>query len=110
MPDVVLYGANIGTLLALISACIFLLAIRDCMLTDQVIKRGGRERNPFVRWWYGWSVPLVGPVRWAIKLAITVVALWALWTFASPLQLTISLVILFGLMLWVVNHNAAQLR
>ncbi len=89
------YGALSLALLA------FGLNVADSMLTDAILARGGREKNPVMA--FLMAQPLSRPFRWSIKLGICVgyfwlawPALWALALFAAPFA-------------WVVWHNSRVL-
>ena len=103
LPPVILFDTNIAVGLAILTLLTFLLNVRDCMLTDAVIKNGGYEANPLARLFL--MNGIANPFRWAIKLAIAVGIFWAMWTFFPPAALAIGLIVFFSIMLWVVSHN-----
>lgn len=77
----------------------FALNVADALLTDAILARGGREKNPIMA--AIMAQPLARPFRWAIKLAVVVgfcwlawPAWWALALFCAPFA-------------WVVWHNAS---
>lgn len=79
----------------------FALNVADALLTDAILARGGREKNPVIA--AIMAQPLTRPFRWAIKLAVVVgfcwlawPAWWALALFCAPFA-------------WVVWHNASVL-
>jgi len=79
----------------------FGLNVADALLTDAILARGGRERNPAMA--AIMAQPLTRPFRWAIKLAVVVAFCWLVWPrwwalalFCAPFA-------------WVVQHNARVL-
>lgn len=79
----------------------FGLNVADALLTDAILARGGREKNPVMA--AIMAQPLARPFRWAIKLAVVVgfcclawPRWWALALFCAPFA-------------WVVQHNARVL-
>jgi len=55
----------------------FGLNVADALLTDAILARGGREKNPIVA--AIMAQPLTRPFRWAIKLAVVVGFCWLAW-------------------------------
>lgn len=78
------------------------LNVADAMLTDAVLRRGGVESNPVMRWIM--LHPITRPYRWAIKLVVAVGLCWLV--FPNPWLLAI----VAAPFVWVVWHNAAVLR
>ena len=89
---------TIALVLALLA---FALNVADALLTDAILARGGREKNPVMA--AIMAQPLTRPFRWAIKLAVVVGFCWMAWPqwwalalFCAPFA-------------WVVWHNATVL-
>jgi hypothetical protein len=85
------------TLALLLCLLAFALNVADALLTDAIIRRGGRESNPVMA--FLMAQPLTRPLRWAIKLAVVVGYCWLAWPHAWALAL------FCAPFLWVCHHN-----
>jgi len=79
----------------------FTLNVVDALLTDEIISRGGVEKNPVMKWIM--LQPVLSPYRWSIKLGVVVLfgwlafpQVWAILLFMAPFA-------------WVVYHNLSVL-
>ena len=89
------------TLALFLALLAFALNVADALLTDAIIRRGGRESNLVMA--FLMARPLTRPLRWAIKLAVVVGYCWLAWPHAWALALFCAPFV------WVVWHNAGVL-
>lgn len=89
------------TLALILSILAFGLNVADAILTDAILARGGREKNPVMA--FLMAQPLTRPYRWAIKLAVVVGFCWLAWPHWWALAL------FCAPFAWVVWHNGTTL-
>lgn len=80
----------------------FGLNVIDAILTDEIIERGGKEKNPVMAWIMAQEV--TAPYRWSIKLGIVVLYSW----FVFPSA--IAMLVFIAPFVWVVWHNRNVLK
>lgn len=91
----------------ILSAIFFLLNLWDARITDKVIANGGKEVAP-IKWLFGEK--MTSEWRWAFKMTVCVLALYAVWTYVPwPFDwlMLLGMDILFA---WVVWHNISVLK